>query len=413
MLPVIYVLTSILVVITILRQRNPLTLTSFYGLGTVIYGCPLFLGFTLFAVSFQPLNVYCAKLDPRIYAMFWAAQGIYFLAVCCKRESRPSMDFLPSKLVLNAMTIVLAAGMVAAVVSLGPDVYAYTKAERMSRIGFAYFASSILASALLILYALSAGMVERKYLYLPLVFALLDLSLGFRQMFLIAGVVAIAYAEVQGIRFTSRSKARLVSIVLGVIVAALLYKPLYGALVAHTFDPANVKRYVLASILGNEPYAVAGTLNEALINEPTLPHGYALHTLVQYVPFYPEITRSGWTGFNSVCQSLFPKAEWSIASTTFGELYAVGGWIAISAFLLVQLLFLWSRPPRNPYLLMLYYHLGAYLLFYFYRNDWHYVIGVMRQYLVVAAMVWMVYGVLWLLYHTRQAHQQSVRLQET
>lgn len=410
----IYGLTSIFMIITMVRRRNPVTLTSFFGLGTIIYGCPLYMGFTLFAVSVQPtVNVYCANLDSRIYAMFFAVQTVYFLAVLTKRDATPSMDVVPSKLALNAATAVLAISMVAVAVALGPDVYSYAKADRMDRIGFPYFASSILASGFLILYALAKGRVDRKYLYLPVLFALLDLSLGFRQMFLMAGVATIAYCEVRDIRLTGRSKLRVAAVALAVITAALIYKPLYGALVYRSFSVTNLKRYALATVLGNEPYAVAGSLNEVLINDPELPDGYIAHSLMQYLPFYPEITNTGWARFNDICQPLFPAASWGIASTTFGELYLVGGWAAIAAFLLAQLLFLWSRPPKNPYLLVLYYHMSAYILFYFYRNDWHYVLGVARQYGVVAAVVWVVYSVLWLLDHLRRAHQRSTRLQET
>ena len=326
---------------------------------------------------------------------------MFFIASLHERPKRAHLACLPNASIMAAMNIVLVFSFVKFVTELGP-VMMLPKAQRMESITVFYYITSVMAVSIMILYALSKGRMSRNYLIIPGIFAAIDLAIGFRSMFLALAAVAVAYCESREIVFTPRSKAKVAALGLLVVVAAFVYKPLQGALSGGYFTIANMRDYVLTSFVGSEPFACAGVLNEVIVKEPKLPEGYFAGSLVQYVPFYMDITNGRWHKFNEVCQSLFPEARWGLASTSFGELYTVGGWLAILTFVLVQLLCLWSRPPSQPYLAALYHYLGPYMFIYFYRNDWHFVLGIMRQCAITAAMVAVVYVMISALKYARQ-----------
>lgn len=405
MLPFIYAVTSLLVIITIIRKHNPVTFVSLYGLGTIIYGMPLFFGSTAFIIASRPsFSLYYSVLDWHIYAMYFGAQAVFFVAGLFERPKHAATYQLPNDRVIAAMNVVFVVCFILFLKTLGTDALSVPKYERLDRINVFYYMTSILAKAFLLLYVLSKRKLPRKHIVLPLCFAALDLVIGFRAMFLAAAGIAVAYSEVSTLKFTGKSKVKATVFALTVIALAFVYKPVQSALTGGRFSLDDAGHYISASFVGNEPFANAGVLNEVLADRPQLPYGYLSRSLIQYIPFYTEVTNRDWQKFNPICQSLFPEAYWGMASTAFGELFLEGGWLAIAAFLLAQLLCLWMRPPKHIYSATLYYFLGPYLFIYFYRNDWLNVLGVTRLWAMAAALVGIVYVFLRTLDHMREVH---------
>jgi hypothetical protein len=392
MLPYIYGLTSLCVLVVIIRRPNPISMLSLYGAGTIIYGIPLYFGYTAFITRYVPtLALYSAELDWRVYAIFFAAQSVFFAASLF--PDRPqSIQIRPDSLIFPAVQYTLSIYIFLFLALLGVDKLFIDKLTRIGYMPVFYHFCYMLTVAAFILQALYGERSTLKYMIAPGLFTLLDVFMGYRTTAFLGGVsVAIAYFSTRTEPIPAKRKMSVVFWAVLATAAAFVYKPVYFSLARGEFQMGNVPRYVQTSLIGSEPFVTVGVLNEAIVREPSLPENYLIRSLAAYLPFY-EQAGGERLSFNNVVQSaLFANTSWGLASTNFGELYLVGGWLAIGGYLLAQLAFLRARPPSHPFWATFYYFIGPHILFFSYRNDWHVVLGVLRLYLMTAIGVYGVY----------------------
>jgi hypothetical protein len=375
-----------------MRRPNPVSFLSLYGAGTILYGIPLYFGYTAFITGFVPaVTVYYAELDWRVYAIFFAAQAVFFAASLF--PDRPYVvQQRPDSLIFPAVQYTLILYIFLFLAIMGVDKLFMDKLARISYVPIFYFFCYILTSWAFILQSLYGDRSTAKYMVVPLLFTLLDLFMGYRATAFLGGAsAAVAYFATHTEPIPAKRKISVFFWGTLVVAAAFVYKPIYYSLAGGRFRAENIPRYAMQSLIGSEPFVVTGVLNEVIVREPDLPDNYLIRSVAFYLPFYEQIFGER-TSFNEVFQrTIFAKTKWGLASTNFGELYLVGGWTAVGVYLLAQFAFLRCRPPSHPLWAVLYFFIGPLFLIYSYRNDWHYVIGNLRLCLMTAIGVFIVY----------------------
>lgn len=205
----------------------------------------------------------------------------------------------------------------------------------------------------------------------------------------------LAYFARQNSVVTKRNRIRILAYMAVFVLTAFFYKPIYYTVSNGTFTFAAIGDYGVKSITSSEPFATVGLLNVTFEQHPRLPDNYLERSVTQYLPFYEQFTAEKRPTYNMIIQgNYFPDTPWGMASTSLGELFAVGGWVAFGLYILVQFAFVRSRPPQGAFWIILFYHFAAHFLIYSYRNDWHVVLNVVRFYLMSAFGVFPAYAVL-------------------
>ncbi len=397
MLPLLYFISSFLVLLAIANKKRPISPTSVFGLGTIIYGLPLYTGETHFTITFLPEQIdYSSEIDGRIYIIFFVCQLTFFIANFIFSEKPIERKIYPDELFLFSIVLSLIICSILMLVTLGGENLFIEKLERMQYLTVFYDFSSTLCVASFIFYVLYGQKRHLKYLIFPVLFIALDLFMGYRGTLVLGAIsTVLAYYGARQSSLKLSEKQGIAIFLLSFLFFAFVYKPVYYTLLGGNFDPENFVNYIQTSLPGSEPFIITGVLNEVIKIGVQLPPWYFLNSLFQYVPFYVSLSNSERASFNLYSQGqLFPEVEWGLASTAFGELYALGGLLLIFIFLMLMLLFLGMKPPKHPYLVIMYYYILPYILFYFHRNDWHAFIDYIRLYLITSLLVFIVYGTL-------------------
>lgn len=397
-LQLLYFISSALVLLVIVIRSEAIDAKTMFGLGTIIYGLPLFLGYTrlkLFYIegtgtaTFLEIN----RLDWRVYAIYFMCQGVFFIA--CLFKTRPLVDTKrPESLFFYAIILNILLFWPIFVITMGGiDRLFLPKYIRGANIF--YFFCSIAAASACIFYALYGQKKHLPWLIVPgLVFASDLVIMQMREtVFLTLLSVVVAYFTSRNIRITIGTKLILGSLGTLALAAALMYDRVYYGIVYGTFSWSLIPAYLQLGASMSEPFTIMTSFNMSVLRGIHLPDGYLAATLLQYVPLYQTVGGGQRDSFNDFFQQqLFPDIEWGIGSTCWGELYNIGGFVAITLFLGVIFLYLILNPPQNPYLRILYYYILPYMVVYVHRTDWHYFIRQGRMYFIVSVSVFLIYG---------------------
>jgi hypothetical protein len=315
----------------------------------------------------------------------------------------------PEDLVFYSIIYALIISSILMLATTGWDNFFLDKFERMQYLTIFYDFSCVLTVTSFIFYVLYGQKRHLKYLIVPLAFVVLDLFLGYRSTLILGTIsIALAYYGAKPGSLSLSEKQGIAIFVSSLLFFAFVYKPVYYTWVGGYFNPDKFFYYIKISLPGSEPFIIMAVLNEVIKTGVQLPPLYFLNSLFQYAPFYVSISDQERTSFNLYSQSqLFPDVDWGLASTAFGELYALGGLLLVFIFLAGIFVFLGMKPPKHPYLVILYYYILPYIIFYFYRNDWHAFIDYIRLYLITSLGVFIIY--LFLKLFIRAVKEQTLR----
>jgi hypothetical protein len=377
-LQVLYGLSSVGVIVTIVRQRQPVTCLSLFGIGIILYSLPLFWGYTVFITAFVPRpEIYYEQLCWQVYAVFFGCQAVFYLA-CIFEPVRADTPKEIDPRIFTAMSISIILWTVVSFAILGASKLFVSKSTRVVPVTYDF--ARTITVALMICLALYRTRRAAVHICVVLAFAIIDTYLGYR-LTVFLGSCSFLLARFANRTSIGSIRQRTLLIVSAIffISAAFVYKPIYYALDIGLFDWSKLGTYATASVVGSEPFIITGLLNESFEHDLQLPADYALKSVAQYFPFYEHFVSSTRMSFNDVVQKeRFPNVTWGLASTCFGELYTVGGWLLIVAYLVGQFLFLRLRPPSTPIAAVFYYSIAPNFIFYNYRCDWLFPLGVIR-----------------------------------
>ncbi|MEM9543632.1 MAG: hypothetical protein AAGA60_29585 [Cyanobacteria bacterium P01_E01_bin.42] len=403
LLKFIYCLTSLFIFVNIITRQNPISPISLFGLGTIIYGLPLFWGYTTFATGYAnqgaKVSTYFSHLDWRVYFIFLFLHLLFFTIAFFFNDPPPKKLVTNSSLILLAINIDLLICSILFVKNLGWNNLWLSKLERIPHISSWYSFATIFATLSILYWCL----YKQKTIFslVPATLFLgLDIFMGYRTTVVLglisAGLILFWRDDIS---FGLFNKIKLFLGSLSVIIVVFIYKPVYYSLEQGIFQINYIFSAILEnSFIGSEPFVTMGILNETIKQSLNVSDRYIWESFIQYIPFYETFTGNARISFNFYVQNtLFPNVEWGLASTTLGELYVIGGLLAVSLWWSFLFFFLRFYPRNNPYLLIIYCYLAPYTLFYFYRNDWHYIIGIFRLLIFSCVGVFYTYlGLKWI-----------------
>lgn len=390
-LQILFYLTSFAGVISLFFVKRIDARTVFLG-GTILYGLPLYFGYTRFVLSYQIRGLeYYNIITDEIYIIFILCQSIYFLSLLFNYKDH-------KKITLN--TYLLFAMVSAFLISL--FMFFYTtgiatfdsniRSERIANYTVWYFYTGTLAVSIIVYIIL--GREKYRLLILPLAFLMFDLLTGDRT-FIFLGIISFILAYFHGRRLPNSiiKRAKWMFSLLGIVFVAFVYKPFFFAISQGFFRVEDIAKHVERSFVGSEPFIIVGVLNEIILNKGIYLDGeYIFKSFFGQIPFFETITGLSPTKFNSIVQPyLFPHTEWGLASTAFGEVYSMGGMLLVLLFISFLFFILIIKPPQKNLLIVYYYFIIPYVLFYFHRNDWNNWIGTSKHYIFIMLLSLFIY----------------------
>lgn len=352
--------------------------------------------------------IYSQYIEPEVYVTFIASQIIYLISLLQLNKSprlyKNNNKSIERKLInynilIFAMTISLIISAFLFIFTTGIETFTLSsRGEKLSNYTIWYFISGIIATSLIILNIIQKK--KWKFYFFPVSYLLFDLIMGDRT-FLFLGIISFVTAIFfsKEIKLGVKKRFQIGTVLILILFIALVYKPFYFAISQGYFDIQDVDEYFRRAIIGSEPFVIIGNFNEIVrFGGITLEKNYLFNTLFSYLPMYESITNSNRVSFNSLFQGLlFSYTEWGLGSTSFGELYSMGGLIAIFVFLFFIFCFLKLKVPKSDFLKIIYFFLLPYVLFYFHRTDWHHFIGMFRLFIYSFIFILPIYLSLYLL----------------
>lgn len=401
MLIIAYWISSLFIIYLILIQKK-FDRTTIFGIGLLIYGLPLFLGYTTFQTSNEGNGeYYFQQLDYRLYLIFFMAHLTFYIAYIFTiklkfkaKNSEPNILLFYCGVILNLIYLVLF------IITTGIDVFTIIrKVERIEHYTIFYDLTIITSITLLIYYALNPHKKFKKILIIPIGILLLDLYFGDRTVIAMGFIsLILIYFEKSSKQIQLKSKLKITFAGVFLLVGLLIIKPINNAIKRDMFSWDLLPQYIKSSFIGSEPFVITGVLNETIIKGVTVPENYFFETIFQHLPFYQLLTGNSRSTFNTYTQGqLFSQVEYGIASTSFGQLYVAGGIIALILFLVFILTVIKMPIPKSSYGKILFYYIVPYVLVYFHRNDWNQFINYIKYFVIASIGVMILYSYLFMI----------------
>lgn len=408
-----FYLSSIIGFLSLLFIKKIDARTVFF-MGTVVYGLPLYWGYTQYKVS----NLYGGMqymnyIEPEIYVTFIFSQLVYLaslISIKKKNNSINKMNFKSKKIVdynvlLIALTISLLISISAFIITTGIETFTLSvRSEKIARYTIWYFISGTISTSVIILSIMLR--MNWKWFIIPILYLFFDLVMGDRT-FLFLGFISftITFFYSREIKLAIKKRLIIGFSLLSVLLIAFLYKPFYFAISLGYFKFEDIGEYIYRSIIGSEPFVIIGNFNEIVrYGGISLEKTYLFETIVGYLPFYETLTNNSRVSFNSLFQNiLFPYTEWGLGSTAYGELYSIGGMAGIIFYLVFIFSLLKIEPPNSQIIKLLYFYLVPYILFYFHRTDWHSFIGTTRLFIYSFILIFPIYIFIYIIRHERKS----------
>jgi len=387
-------LVTFLYVITTKRRVDFLSLSYF---GAAIYFMPGFWGFTYYLNSYnQPIYV---PISQSAYLIMAIVLGI--IAVGIKLCRPYEIHFTPSRSVSTqywSLLVLTTGSLVMLYVQRGAILSAPDKMlilEEYSSKWLTLFETGALAT---IVTALYSG--NRRYLFLALLAAPVDLYLGFRVVTAFAGAAFMyTYLGDKG-RLRLFTQWRLALFLLSLLYGALLYKQFIYATKAH--DTSLLLRLVndgstySLAIIHSEPFVVVNTLNVATETPFALDFSYVWTWPLALIPFLPSVGLDLSDDFIRQFQSvILPGLSYGIGGNPWAELYLMGSLplVILGALGYVAVLRLISRyaaHSRFSTVQIASISVGSIWCFYFNRNEIFFQLNMTRNAVFMCAAGWVI-----------------------
>lgn len=388
----LFYLTTLIGIITLFYVEKINAKTVFF-ISTMVYGLPLYFGYTISKTSNVNGETYYEEfILPEVYFIFIVCQIIYLLSlvnfvsfskITTKKEINSQKKYINYKTLLYALNISLIISFITFILTTGIDTFSIElRREKIANYTVWYYFTSIISTITIILGILINNKNWKIY-FLPILYLFFDLIMGDRT-FLFLGFISfvISYFDKRRIKFNIKKRMKLGISLLVVLIIAFVYKPFYFAISLGYFKVTEIGEYINRALIGSEPFVIIANLNSIInFGGIKLNNSYFIDSILGYLPMYETLTSENRTSFNALFQSiLFPKTTWGLGSTSFGEVFSIGGMVGVCIFLFFIFYFLILRIPQTLFLKILYYFIVPYILFYFHRTDFHYFIGMIRFY---------------------------------
>lgn len=273
------------------------------------------------------------------------------------------------------------------------EVFILEKILLMEKVGINLLIMEIAASLSIIIF-----IIQRKYI--KLIFAtiliLVDLYIGFRFTFILTliGIILFYLNSLGKVRLIKYYKYLIILFILTILVFIskdFMYGFKFG-FSDYSIEQFKNLSFYLDSFFTTEPFIIMTILNEVIKNN-FLSEFDNILVFLKLFPFAEVLFGLNFISFNSLFQPiLFPNVEYGMANSIFAQIYSLGGIIFIIIFCIFfnSLLFFGNfLIIKTSSFKALFIFLFTILCFYIYRNDFLYLIGLLKNYLFIYLFVYL------------------------
>ncbi|NJO06280.1 MAG: hypothetical protein HC876_12575 [Chloroflexaceae bacterium] len=397
----LYLASSLLVILIIFRKKNPVDARAIFGVSTLIYGLPLYFGYTEYRhPTIYGIEYFSTPISWQVYVIFFVCQ-LMFIAISfipIPAPSRPQIRPADTFWYALIISLLLSLSLLHLTVGLDTLMQAPDKVAMMEMLNGWFVISGCLAISSLIYFVFYGRKQLAWMLVVPLAFLGFELAIGFKvNTFL--GVISLvaAYYSKGTLRITFANR-----VVLGVLggityLLSIILKQIYFAIKGDYVDSyvETFGDFVYRGISNNEPFGQIGLLHDVIQANIVLPDFYSVYSVLQYIPFSASIFGIEPVNFNMYAQGqLYLNVIGGVGSSCFGELYTIGGFPLIIVFLIFLGWLLCLRPPAHPYIRILYFYLLPYVTFISFAMTGSFPIGIGKYFFIATLFVVPVYIVI-------------------
>lgn len=358
----------------------------------LLYFVPGFFGITLylengkevveiiFDKTYIIISVFSLSLI--VFSIFYDFRNYVYL------KRRVNKNYLGEVLLLISFVFFLS------ILKSNNDLFILEKSFLMDKVGANLLMMEITASLSVIIF-----FVQKKYikLFFSSIIILVDLYIGFRFTFILTLISIILYSlnSLGKVRLIKYYKYLLILVILTIFVFIskdFMYGLKFG------FSDYSIERFkdlsfYLDSFFSTEPFVIMAILNEVVKND-----FYSdidnISVFLKLFPFVETLFEINFISFNSLFQPiLFPNVEYGMANSIFAQIYSIGGIVFIIIFCVFfnYLLFFGNLLIiKNSSFQPLCIFLFTILCFYIYRNDFLYLIGLIKNYLYIYIFAYLI-----------------------
>lgn len=316
-----------------------------------------------------------------------------------RQSASPASSLLPIHWVALALTLVSFAAVLA---TTGRALLVPNKAEWMAALNRWYILAMISAAVLAVY-----SFIARRWLPFVLAMCLLlfDVYMGRRSNFVIAvGAIGLVWAREHG-------NVRLIPDKLGYMLAAFaltwimfIYKRIYVTVKLGRWDIVGERltswEFYVESIRHSEPSGTQAILNRVVAANYQSDLSQ-LYNLIYHFVLFAESAADDTAALGTIFDpqsALFPGLGYGIASNVWAQMWSMGGISTVVIFvcIFVLVIIVLARGTRaygqtSAGILSL---CGMVWVFYIHRNNISYELGLLRRYLLVFGLCWVVAAVL-------------------
>lgn len=279
------------------------------------------------------------------------------------------------------------------VLNIGFSKLSGDKAEVWSETGL-FYVSSLWGAMGLYTFALINN--KKKYYFIALIPVLIHLFIGSRAYFAtIAITTLLVYGKSIGNRFFKKNRLIFLSAITFILIMA--YKTFWLDIKALDFNSVyrklkDIETYKFVFRLG-EPRIVLSNYNYIIETGFKLTFHDVVARIATFIPFLNRfIYAPNGLLLSKVIQNQF-NAKYGLASSLWGEAYAIGGYIGIFVFFIIWIIIITradkmiEKPSWYSYILIPYF---VYLAFYAHRMDIMKIIGNFKMVIFIMFLFWFI-----------------------
>lgn len=389
----IFILISIVGILFFLFANRQFDFFSIAFFSACVYFLPGFFGYALHPPSgIDKIRLPSKLLDETYMVMTVLLIAILIGAVLFdlfSKRTKIKIKIKGSKYVSHITVGLAVLGCIATILTSGHELLSINKGEMMKEI-----------SRWHILWIISASLgaiicfVEKKWfsMFICVVLLLIDVFIGFRSSFALTMIsfVVVGFSMSGKSMIIFKHKTMMFLSLLGILFL-FVYKKIYLFIKLGAWDVVaekltNSNTYI-DSVVFSEPFITQVILNEVIKNNFKITGEHLVGLLNNLIFFSPSLGLKT-ESFNSQFQPLlFPEFDAGMANNIWAEMWSVGGWWLLTAFIFVYVcvLFIGSYCLRvsDPVIKGGVAIFFSYWAFYIHRNDFMYQVTLEKRVFLV------------------------------
>jgi hypothetical protein len=246
---------------------------------------------------------------------------------------------------------------------------------------------------------LALAVRSKIYFSIFLVFQIINLLIGFRFSFVIAGLAClIIYFEEKGpIRLIKYHKYMLLLLVFSFLM--FFYKYVGYAIKFGLWDVVlnNITNYETYAnmIMRSEPFVVLNNLNQTFISNYTTSPKHIFDSLYQFILFAPEMG-ANISSFQAQLQGdLFSNVDYGIASNIWAQFWSSTSWMGVLVFIMIYVFLLAKMSLLGNRINIVEHSLWSsffvYIAFYLHRNEFSLLISAGKRFFFIVIVAFLLY----------------------